>query len=153
MNIGSQENLIPGSARQLVLASAGNISVLVQEVPQHLLDDPALLVVQTSRRLPFATRVRVGRHLESSRSVFPAISALGSVMAGCGSAALEALERLNVEPPRRPSGLAGEGEVAILLDNRNRIPAEATVTTRARAAWSEGESQRRAEQLFPHGGC
>lgn len=58
-------------------------------------------------------------------------------MAGRGATAVTTLERLNAEPGRRSSRVAGE--VAILLDRLDLIPADASVTTRARAAWSRGD--------------
>lgn len=59
-------------------------------------------------------------------------------MAGHTAAAVSTLEQLHAEPSRRrSSGLSGE--VAILLDRFDLIPAEASATTRARAAWSQGD--------------
>lgn len=132
-----REDLVPGPVRRHMPGGARNVSVLVQAASQHLLDDPALLAIQMSRKLPFAARVRLGRVLESSRPIAPAVSALGSFMAGRDAAAVTTLERLNAQPGRRSSRVAGE--VAILLDRLDLIPDDASVTTRARAAWSRGD--------------
>ncbi|WP_193105905.1 glycosyltransferase [Brachybacterium sp. FME24] len=137
MNIGSRTDTIPGSGRRIVPTGARNVSVLVQAASQHLLDDPALLAIQVSRRLPFGARVRLGRLLEKARPISPAASALGSFMAGRDAAAVRTLECLNTEPRRRSSRVAGE--VAILLDRLDLIPADASATTRARASWSRGD--------------
>lgn len=71
-------------------------------------------------------------------------------MAGRSAAGVETLERLNGEPSRPPSGLAGE--VAILLDRLDLIPAEAPATTRARAAWSRGDLEE-ALKILSEGGA
>ena len=48
---------------------ARNARLLLQSAAQHAVDDPALLAVQVSRRLPFAIRVRTrARPARSSQS-------------------------------------------------------------------------------------
>lgn len=133
----NRDDQVPGPIRGRVPVGARNISVLAQAAAQHLLDDPAMLAIQVSRKLPFSARVCLGRALEVSRPVAPAVSALGSFMAGRGAVAAESLELVNSHPGRRSSRVAGE--VAILLDRFDLIPADAPVTTRARAAWSRGD--------------
>lgn len=71
-------------------------------------------------------------------------------MAGRGAVGVETLERLNVERSRRPSRLAGE--VAILLDRLDLIPAEAPAATHARAAWSRGDLEQ-ALKILVEGGA
>lgn len=133
---------LPGNPARPLPRSVGprlvrNLRLLTQAVTQHLRDDPALLMIQASRRLPFAARVRIGRLLESSGSVTPAIGALGSVMAGRVGAAEKTLARSTSSPHRLTTRVAGE--VAILLDRMDLVPPGTSATTRARAAWSRGE--------------
>lgn len=71
-------------------------------------------------------------------------------MAGRDAVGVETLERLNVEPSRRPSRLAGE--VAILLDRLDLIPVEAPAATHARAAWSRGDLEQ-ALKILVEGGA
>lgn len=116
------------------LRSLRNGRLLATAVLQHLADDPALLVIQASRRLPFGPRLAAGRALERFGSAFPAIGALGSVMAGHDDAAEAAIVRAYASG--EPSRLAGE--VAILLDRTDLVSERAPASTRARAAWSRG---------------
>lgn len=113
-----------------------NGRLLATAALQHLADDPALLVIQVSRRLPFGPRMAAGRVLEQVGALAPAVGALGSVMAGRDAHAEHAVERAQAESGRMMSRLAGE--VAILLDRIDLIPASAPAATRARAAWSRG---------------
>lgn len=113
-----------------------NGRLLATAALQHLVDDPALLVIQVSRRLPFGPRMAAGRVLEQVGALAPAVGALGSVMAGRDAHAEHAVERAQAESGRMMSRLAGE--VAILLDRIDLIPASAPAATRARAAWSRG---------------
>ncbi|MGY5766402.1 glycosyltransferase [Brachybacterium sp. DNPG3] len=128
---GRRQATRPGS---LASRSLRNARLLATAALQHLADDPALLAIQVSRRLPFGPRIAVGRALEKAGSAFPAIGALGSVMAGREEAAEAAIVRANASG--RPSRLAGE--VAILLDRTDLVPESAPAPTRARAAWSRG---------------
>ncbi|MGP9681659.1 glycosyltransferase [Brachybacterium sp. AOP3-A1-3] len=113
-----------------------NGRLLATAALQHLVDDPALLAIQVSRRLPFTPRMAVGRALEQAGAIVPAVGALGSVIVGRDAHAEQAVERANVHSGRQMSRLAGE--VAILLDRVDLIPSTAPAATRARAAWSRG---------------
>lgn len=113
-----------------------NGRLLATAALQHLVDDPALLAIQASRRLPFGPRMAVGRALEQVGASVPAVGALGSVMAGRDAQAEQAVEKASTESGRLMSRLAGE--VAILLDRVDLIPRSAPAATRARAAWSRG---------------
>lgn len=110
--------------------------MLAQAALQHLVDDPALLAIQASRKLPFGPRTIAGRALERITPFLPALGALGSVMTGRTAAAESALEQQLVRRPRRISRLAGE--VAILLDRDDLLPESVSPVTRARAAWARG---------------
>lgn len=113
-----------------------NARLLVSAGWQHLLDDPTMLAVQISRRLPLYLRPRVGRVVRAVGQVFPAgagIEALGAFMAGETNQAVEILS----ERPGARSRLFGE--VAILLDRMDLIPEGSSAPTRARAAWSRGD--------------
>lgn len=114
-----------------------NGRLLATAALQHLADDPALLAIQVSRRLPFGPRMAVGRTLEKAGTALPALGALGSVMAGRDAAAKSSLEQSSADQRYRASRVAGE--VAILLDRIDLLPTDASATTRARAAWSRGE--------------
>lgn len=128
-----------------------NARLLLQSALQHVMDDPALLAVQVSRRLPFAARVRTGRLLRMVSSVLPGstgAAALGAFMAG---ETADAQRRLASEPHSRSTL---HGEVSVLLDRPELLSDEAPVATRARSAWSRGEMGEAVEILETagHGG-
>ena len=62
-----------------------NARLLLHSAAQHLVDDPALLAVQVSRRLPFRLRVGAGKALVRVAGTLPA-----AVPGGAGTAALGA---------------------------------------------------------------
>lgn len=138
MNIPSRHG---GPQTTSILSSAlrtfQNGGLLATAAGQHLVDDPALLAIQVSRRLPFGPRMIVGRALEKIGATVPAVSALGSVMTGRDAQAERSVERANERSGWMMSRLAGE--VAILVGRVDLIPATAPAATRARAAWSQGE--------------
>ena len=116
--------------------AARNTRLLVDAAVQHLRDDPALLVIQISRRLPMAVRTRGGRLLLGAGRRIPrgrGLAALGAVMAG-EAAHAEAL----VEAGRRSRSRL-LGEVAVMLDRMDLVPHGAPAGTRARAAWARGD--------------
>lgn len=113
-----------------------NARVLLQSALQHAMDDPALLAVQISRRLPVQVRMRAGRLLRTVASSLPGAAgaaALGAFMAGDAPGA----QRLLAQDPQSRSSL--HGEVSVLLDRPELLSAEAPAMTRARSAWSRGE--------------
>ncbi|WP_299302582.1 glycosyltransferase [uncultured Brachybacterium sp.] len=113
-----------------------NARLLLQSAVQHAMDDPALLVVQVSRRLPFATRVRAGKWLRTIAATLPGLagaSALGAFMAG---ETADAQRRLAADPHSRSTL---HGEVSVLLDRPELLSDQAPAATRARSAWSRGE--------------
>lgn len=113
-----------------------NVRLLLQSAVQHAMDDPALLVVQVSRRLPFAARVRAGRLLRTIAGTLPGFagaSALGAFMAG---EAADAQRRLAMDPHSRSTF---HGEVSVLLDRPDLLSDEVPAATRARSVWSRGE--------------
>lgn len=122
------------SSAQRTLRNGG---LLATAALQHLVDDPALLAIQVSRRLPFGPRMAAGRALEKVGDGVPAVGALGSVMTGRDEQAEQAVERANDRSGRLMSRLAGE--VAILVGRVDLIPMTAPAATRARAAWSRGK--------------
>lgn len=125
-----------------------NARLLLQSALQHAVDDPALLVVQVSRRLPFAMRVRAGRALRAVASTVPGgtgAAALGAFMAGDIQ---DAQNRLAADPHSRSTM---HGEVSVLLDRPELLSSEAPATTRARSAWSRGEMGEALEILDAEG--
>lgn len=113
-----------------------NARLLLQSATQHLVDDPALLVVQVSRRLPFRARVRAGTLLRAVSSRSPGgdgAAALGAFMAGDSAGAQELIARSEGSRSRL------RGEVAVLLGRADMVAADAAPTTRARAAWVSGD--------------
>lgn len=112
-----------------------NMRLLLHSGIQHLVDDPALLAVQVSRRLPFSARVRSGKVLHAIGAHAPGdgLAALGAFMAGDSSGA----ESLIADRHAVTSRL--RGEVAVLLDRTDLISHDAHATTRARAAWMRGD--------------
>lgn len=113
-----------------------NARLLVQAATQHLLDDPALLAIQVSRRLPMGGRRRAGQVLQAGGSRLPraeGLAALGAFMAGNDDAALQHLASA------RTAGSRTAGEVAVLLDRADLLPDDAPASTRARARWAQGD--------------
>lgn len=121
-----------------------NSRLLLQSALQHVMDDPALLAVQVSRRLPFAARVRAGRLLRSVASVLPGATgaaALGEFMAG---EMANAQWRLATDPHSRSTL---HGEVSVLLNRPELLSDAAPAATRARSAWARGEMDEAIEIL------
>lgn len=116
-----------------------NVGLLAQAVWQHATDDPALLMIQASRRLPYAQRHLAGRTLRSLGAFMPVgtgvgIEALGSEMTGDTARATACAERAAHGGHSRLAG-----EVAVMLDRPDLVADDAPASTRARAAWSRGE--------------
>lgn len=113
-----------------------NVRLLLQSGIQHLVDDPALLAVQVSRRLPFRARVSAGRALRVVASRLPGGSgaaALGAFMAGDDAGAQQLIAASEGSRSRM------RGEVAVLLGRFDLIAPDASPVTRARAAWMRGD--------------
>ncbi|GAB4095145.1 glycosyltransferase family 4 protein [Brachybacterium horti] len=123
---------------------ARNTRLLLESAVQHLLDDPALLAIQVSRRLPMGARRRIGQGLRSTAARVPrgdGVAALGAFMAGDETAALQHLTAARAEGSRTA------GEVAVLLDRSDLLPASAPASTRARALWAAGDLSGAVESL------
>jgi len=121
-----------------------NARLLLQSAAQHLVDDPALLAVQASRRLPFRIRVRAGRALQNVAGRLPGgqgAAALGAFMSGNTATAQE----LVTHAPASRSRM--RGEVAVLLGRFDLLSSTSAPSTRARAAWSRGDLSGAAEIL------
>lgn len=121
-----------------------NLDLLAQSFFLHLQDDPALLAVQISRRLPLVLRSRTGRMLMEVGRFLPRgvpVGALGAVMAG---RTLDALTLLRDER-NRTSRLGGE--LLVLLDRGDLVSEEASIATRARLAWARGDLSGAVEML------
>ena len=113
-----------------------NVRLLAASAVQHLIDDPALLVLQMSRRLPLSVRTGAGRaFLATGRRVAggAGVAALGAFMAGDPERAEELLE--DSRGFRAPLA----SEVAVLLDRLDLVHHDAAASTRARAAWARGD--------------
>lgn len=114
-----------------------NLRILLDSSLQHAREDPALLAIQVSRRLPMAARRRAGNFLSAVASRVPraeGAASLGAVMAGRTAQAESILLGAS-----RLSRLGGE--VAILVDLPSLVTQQAAVATRARAAWTRGDLQ------------
>lgn len=125
-----------------------NVRLLLQSALQHAVDDPALLVVQVSRRLPFKVRVHAGRALREVASSVPGgtgAAALGAFMAGD---VRDAQNRLAADPH---SNSTMQAEVSVLLDRPELLSSEAPAATRARSACSRGELREALEILDAEG--
>lgn len=124
-----------------------NARLLLRAGMQHVVDDPALLAVQVSRRLPMAARLRAGRVVRAAGRALPAgdgVEALGAVMLGD----LDAAQEL-VADGERPSRL--RDEVAVLISRQDLLGADASPRTRARAAWTRGDLDEAVEILVSAG--
>lgn len=113
-----------------------NARLLAESALQHLVDDPALLVVQISRRLPFRARIAAGSALAAAGVRIPGaagVGALGAFMAGD----VEHASHRAVESAARGSRLGAE--TALLMNRTDSIGAAAPVQVRARAAWAAGD--------------
>lgn len=115
---------------------ARNVRLLVGAATQHLQDDPALLPVQVSRRLPLRIRRGIGEVFLRAGTSLPAgsgVAALGAVMSGDDAAANALLET----EPRSTSRL--RDEVAVISDRADLLRGDSSAPVRARAAWSAGD--------------
>lgn len=120
-----------------------NLRLLSQAGLYHLVDDPALLALQLSRRLPMLVRIRVGGALRRLGDRIPrgkGVAALGAVMAG-DSVGAESLLALS-EPRGRL-----RNEVAVMVDREDLVDPHAPSIVLARAAWARGELHRAIEIL------
>lgn len=136
----------------MVLSSAPrtlrNSRLLAASAVQHLIDDPALLALQMSRRLPLSVRTGAGRALLAAGRQVPkgvGLAALGAFMAGESARAEELLEK------SRDTTAPLSNEVAVLLDRLDLVRHDAAASTRARAAWSRGDLSG-AVQILESGG-
>lgn len=117
-----------------------NARLLLHSAAQHLVDDPALLAVQVSRRLPFRLRVGAGKALVRVAGTLPA-----AVPGGAGTAALGAYmagDLASAQSLIAGTTAAGSrigGEVAVILGRTDLLSAQSAPTTRARAAWTRGD--------------
>lgn len=116
-----------------------NARLLLQSALQHAVDDPALLVVQVSRRLPFRLRVGAGKALWRVAGAVPGsipgatgVAALGAHMAGATASAQSLIAGTAASSSRIG------GEVAALLRRDDLLSSQTIPATRARAAWNRG---------------
>lgn len=112
-----------------------NVRLLVQAGLQHVLDDPALLVIQVSRRLPLGARQRIGKSIQAVGRLSPrrsALGAFGAFMAGDDVRAIQHLVAADGHGQRLAS------EVAVLLDRTDLVSQSSAPAVRARALWSQG---------------
>lgn len=138
MNRPSPGGALPPTPRLSTLGRwARNARLLGQATLQHLKDDPVHLAIQTNNKLPYRYRKGAGRLLELTNPVFPSLAALGQVMTGRLATAERTLQRSRRTSTPSRSRLAGE--VAILLNRDDLIPDNAPASTRARAAWMQGD--------------
>ncbi|WP_162801558.1 glycosyltransferase [Brachybacterium saurashtrense] len=125
-----------------------NMRLLSHAVGQHLLDDPALLAIQVSRRLPMGARRFIGRAIRTAAARFPrgdGVAALGAFMAGHESTALGHVVAARKETSRTAA------EVAVLLDRPDLLDASTPAGTRARALWARGDLSGAVEALESEG--
>lgn len=122
--------------------------LLLDSATQHLVDDPALLVVQVSRRLPLRVRVGAGKALLRAGGAVPrtrGIAALGAYMAG------DTAEAQTLAGRSAAAGSRLGGEVAVLLGRFDLLSAQAAASTRARASWMRGDLSEALEILAEAG--
>ncbi|WP_394216673.1 glycosyltransferase family 4 protein [Brachybacterium vulturis] len=127
---------------------ARNARLLLDSATQHLVDDPALLVVQVSRRLPLRVRLGVGKALLRVGAAVPrtrGFAALGAHMAG------DATEAQALAAGPAASGSRIGGEVAVLLGRFDLLSSRAAAATRARASWMRGDLSEALEILAEAG--
>lgn len=124
-----------------------NLRLLAQSGLEHLVDDPALLAVQVSRRTPLPVRTRAGAVLRRVGAALPGTSleALGAAMAGDPAGAEEALRH------RPASSSRLHAAVAVLLDRPELVPEDAPALSRARATWAQGRLDDAVQLLHQAG--
>lgn len=124
-----------------------NLRLLAQSGSEHLVDDPALLAVQVSRRTPLPVRTRAGVVLRRVGAALPGTSleALGAAMAGDPAGAEEALRH------RPASSSRLHAAVAVLLDRPELVPDGAPALSRARATWAQGRLDDAVQLLHQAG--
>jgi len=111
-----------------------NLVVLARTAARQVGDDPALLAVQTLRRLPKALRARLAGALIGMGGSTPTVTrAFGHYLADRPNEARQALLTAN---PRSSAARHTATELHVALGGRP--PDEAPATSRARAAWNEG---------------
>lgn len=123
---------------------ARNARLLLDSATQHLVDDPVLLVVQVSRRLPLRVRVVAGKALSRVGGAVPrtrGLAALGAYMAG------NATEAQALAAGSACSGSRIGGEVAVLLGRFDLLSSQTATATRARASWIRGDLSKALEIL------
>src|SRR5699024_1069797 len=123
---------------------ARNLRLLLDSSTQHMIDDPAILVVQVSRRLPMAARVRAGRLLRATAGALPGAQGVAARGAFRAAETVDA-QRLLASDPRSLSTV--HGEVSVMLDQPELLSDEAPATTRARSAWYRGAMSEAVEIL------
>ena len=114
-----------------------NARLLLQSVSQHLIDDPALLAVQVSRRLPFTIRVCAGRALRAvgRRSLAVGARSFGVLMAGD----FVRRQELRRGDPRILARVCAARSRCFRRFRSDRDPISTRSDARARAAWARGE--------------
>lgn len=120
-----------------------NLRLLSQAGLFHLVDDPALLALQLSRRLPMSVRIRAGgalRRLGDRGSRGSGVASLGAVMSGDLVGAEQLLAR------SEPRGRL-RNEVAVMVDREDLVDPQAPPIVLARAAWARGDLHRAIEIL------
>lgn len=124
-----------------------NLRLLAQSGLEHLVDDPALLAVQVSRRTPLPVRTRAGVVLRRVGAALPGTSleALGAAMAGDPAGAEEALRH------RPASSSRLHAAVAVLLDRPELVPDGAPALSRARVTWAQGRLDDAVQLLHQAG--
>lgn len=126
----------PAARHSLAGRALRNSRLLIASIAQHLIDDPVLLALQISRRLPIRVRTNSGRALTAVSYRLPgceSLSALGASMAEDSALAEHLLERAS----RERSHL--HGELSVLLNRTDLLAPDAPASTRARALWSNGD--------------
>lgn len=137
VNITAERGPSDGSSiRSSVLGVGRNVRLLAVVALQHLLDDPGLLVLQISRRMPLPARKYAGYALQRVGNAIrdgAAIAALGAIISGDTQRA----QRLLEGSQGRASRL--HAEVAVVAGRAELASGRSPASTRARAAWSQGD--------------
>lgn len=119
-----------------------NTSLAFTTAIRHLVDDPLHLVLQSSRRLPYGARARLGRALQAAgRSEGSVRRAAGYWLADLPDDARAALARVRATAPGSLRSRL-RGELAVQLACTDTVPGlvlDALPAVRARASWQRGD--------------
>lgn len=119
-----------------------NLALTLQTVREHVVDDPVLLALQVSRRVPRAVAGRLASGLVAAgRLGVPVIQAIGEEMRGDRDAAWTALERQSSREPTWTVPLRADTALGLGDDARAEELLTSVPASQRGAAWQAAASR------------